>query len=253
MHLNSIRLNLNGDIKISHEGCVVILGNTSTFVCYFGCEVYCEVWLKIKFRFYFRRNTNSKYSVNIQSFIFRSFSLSMSLIQDIHSRIAHIYSAETRPYIVWIYYHDITVCITYRLHAHVTNLSQCSMIAAHCTLFCIITSLMTHAAISVFGTTLLKASLALHILSILALFQQLYCLKKRDSCWPKGSWSYMSEVIDCGEDCGAERIWYSHRHWSLEQGQATVKTKQRTPETTVETLATFTLTMKGCGGRVFKQ
>ena len=63
----------------------------------------------------------------------------------------------------------------------------------------------------------------------------------------------MSGVIDCREDCGAERIWYSYRHWSLEQGQATVKIKQRTPETTVETLATFTLTMKGCGGRVFKQ
>ena len=77
--------------------------------------------------------------------------------------------------------------------------------------------------------------------------------KERDSCWPKGSWSDMSEVIDCREDCGAERIWYSHRHWSLEQGQATVKIKQRTPATTVETLGTFTLTMKGCGGRVFKQ
>ena len=77
--------------------------------------------------------------------------------------------------------------------------------------------------------------------------------KERDSCWPKGSWSGMSGVIDCREDCGAERIWYSYRHWSLEQGQATVKIKQRTPETTVETLATFTLTMKGCGGRVFKQ
>ena len=57
--------------------------------------------------------------------------------------------------------------------------------------------------------------------------------KERDSCWPKGLWSYMSGVIDCGEDCGAERIWYSHRHWSLEQEQATVKIKQRTPETTV--------------------
>ena len=77
--------------------------------------------------------------------------------------------------------------------------------------------------------------------------------KERDSCWPKGSWSDMSGDIECREDCGAEKIWYSHRHWSLEQGQATVKIKQRTPETTVEALATFTLTMKGCGGRVFKQ
>ena len=63
--------------------------------------------------------------------------------------------------------------------------------------------------------------------------------KERDSCWPKGSWSDMSGVIDCREDCGAERIWYSHRHWSLEQGQATVKIKQRTPETTVRNISNF--------------
>ena len=76
--------------------------------------------------------------------------------------------------------------------------------------------------------------------------------KERDSCWPKGSWSD-EWSYRLSRRLGAERIWYNHRHWSLEQGQATVKIKQRTPETTVETLATFTLTMKGCGGRVFKQ
>ena len=55
---------------------------------------------------------------------------------------------------------------------------------------------------------------------------------KQDSCWPKGSLSGTSEVIDCREDCCAGRIWYSYRHWSLVQGQATVtvKIKQRSPE-----------------------
>ena len=47
----------------------------------------------------------------------------------------HVYYAETRPLIHCtfppILYHDVTDCITYRLHAHVTNMSQCD-IGAHC-------------------------------------------------------------------------------------------------------------------------
>ena len=44
--------------------------------------------------------------------------------------------------------------------------------------------------------------------------------KEQDSSLPKGSWLDTSGVIDCREDCGSGRIWYSCRHWSLEQGQA---------------------------------
>ena len=66
----------------------------------------------------------------------------------------HIQAACTRHQLVAMQ-HDRCTLHTL-LHNYVTNDTRCNLS---------------------FGTTLLKASLALHILSILALFQQLYCLK----------------------------------------------------------------------------
>ena len=68
----------------------------------------------------------------------------------------HIQAACTRHQLVAMQ-HDRCTLHTL-LHNYVTNDTRCNLS---------------------FGTTLLKASLALHILSILALFQQLYCLKTR--------------------------------------------------------------------------
>ena len=68
----------------------------------------------------------------------------------------HIQAACTRHQLVAMQ-HDRCTLHTL-LHNYVTNDTRCNLS---------------------FGTTLLKASLALHILSILALFQQLYCLETR--------------------------------------------------------------------------